>query len=180
MTLVDSHCHLDYPELQKDFPGVLARARSAGVETMLAIGTRLSTFENVRKIAETTPNVFCTVGIHPHEAANETAAVDALLAHAAHPKVVGIGETGLDYFYEKSPREPQRENFRAHLRAATVTQEQREARARRGDHRRRGVKFDPGGSPHFHGRERRREQVKKTEPVPRLRLSMRMFQYMTL
>jgi TatD DNase family protein len=118
VTLVDSHCHLDYPELQKDFPGVLARARSAGVETMLAIGTRLSTFENVRKIAETTPNVFCTVGIHPHEAANETAAVDALLAHAAHPKVVGIGETGLDYFYEKSPREPQRENFRAHMRAA--------------------------------------------------------------
>jgi TatD DNase family protein len=118
VTLVDSHCHLDYPELQKDFPGVLARARSAGVKTMLAIGTRLSTFENVRKIAETTPNVYCTVGIHPHEAANETAAVDALLAHATHPKVVGIGETGLDYFYEKSPRAPQRENFRAHMRAA--------------------------------------------------------------
>ena len=118
MILVDSHCHLDYPELQKDFPGVLSRARAAGVETMLAIGTRLSTFGNVRKIAEATPDVFCTVGVHPHEAVNESAAVEALLAHAAHPKIVGIGETGLDYYYEKSPREPQRENFRAHMRAA--------------------------------------------------------------
>jgi TatD DNase family protein len=116
--LVDSHCHLDFPELQRDFPGVLARARSAGVETMLAIGTKLAKFPGVRAIAEANANVFCTVGIHPHEAANEAAAVDALLALADHPKVVGIGETGLDYFYEKSPREPQIENFRAHMRAA--------------------------------------------------------------
>ncbi len=121
MILVDSHCHLDYPELQKDFPGVLARARSAGVETMLAIGTKLSAFEGVRKIAESAPNVFCTVGVHPHEAQHEQAATEALVAEAAHPKVVGIGETGLDYYYEKSPREPQRENFRAHLRAAHQT-----------------------------------------------------------
>jgi TatD DNase family protein len=118
MILVDSHCHLDYPELQKDFPGVLSRARAAGVQTMLAIGTRLSTFERVRGIAEGAANIYCTVGVHPHEAANESAAVEALLAHAGHPKVVGIGETGLDYYYEKSPREPQRENFRAHMRAA--------------------------------------------------------------
>jgi len=116
--LVDSHCHLDFPELQRDLDGVLARARGAGVETMLAIGTRLSKFPGVRAIAEAHANVFCTVGIHPHEAANETAAVDALLALADHPKVVGLGETGLDYYYDKSPRAAQAENFRAHLRAA--------------------------------------------------------------
>ncbi|MBI3507007.1 MAG: TatD family hydrolase [Proteobacteria bacterium] len=116
--LVDSHCHLDFPELQRDFPGVLARARSAGVETMLAIGTKLAKFPGVRAIAEAHPNIFCTVGVHPHEASNEQAAVEALLALADHPKVVGIGETGLDYFYQKSPREPQAENFRAHMRAA--------------------------------------------------------------
>lgn len=119
--LVDSHCHLDFPELQRDFPGVLARARAAGVETMLAIGTKLSKFPGVRAIAEANANVFCTVGIHPHEAANEQAAVESLLALADHPKVVGIGETGLDYFYEKSPRAPQIENFRAHMRAAKAS-----------------------------------------------------------
>jgi TatD DNase family protein len=116
--LVDSHCHLDYPDLQKDFSGVMARAKSAGVETMLAIGTKLRDFDAVRAIAEANDNVFCTVGIHPHEAANERTAADALLALADHPKIVGIGETGLDYFYEKSPREAQAENFRAHMRAA--------------------------------------------------------------
>jgi TatD DNase family protein len=116
--LVDSHCHLDYPDLQKDFSGVMARAKSAGVETMLAIGTKLRDFDAVRAIAEANENVFCTVGIHPHEAANERTAADALLALADHPKIVGIGETGLDYFYEKSPREAQAENFRAHMRAA--------------------------------------------------------------
>ncbi len=119
--LVDSHCHLDFPELQRDLAGVLARAKGAGVETMLAIGTRLSKFPGVRAIAEAHANIFCTVGIHPHEAANETAAVDALLALADHPKVVGLGETGLDYFYDKSPRDAQRENFRAHLRAAQAS-----------------------------------------------------------
>ncbi len=116
--LVDSHCHLDFPELQRDFPGVLSRARAAGVESMLAIGTKLSKFPGVRAIAEANANVFCTVGIHPHEASNEQGAVGSLRALAGHPKVVGIGETGLDYFYEKSPRAPQIENFRAHMRAA--------------------------------------------------------------
>jgi TatD DNase family protein len=116
--LIDSHCHLDYPDLQKDFSGVMARAKSAGVETMLAIGTKLRDFDAVRAIAEANDNVFCTVGIHPHEAANEQTAAAALVALADHPKIVGIGETGLDYFYEKSPREAQAENFRAHMRAA--------------------------------------------------------------
>ncbi|MCZ8311648.1 MAG: TatD family hydrolase [Magnetospirillum sp.] len=119
--LVDSHCHLDYPDLQKDFSGVMARAKSAGVETMLAIGTKLRDFDAVRAIAEANDNVFCTVGIHPHEAANEQTAADALVALADHPKIVGIGETGLDYFYEKSPREAQAENFRAHMRAARAS-----------------------------------------------------------
>ena len=119
--LVDSHCHLDYPDLQKDFSGVMARAKSAGVETMLAIGTKLRDFGGVRAIADAHANVFCTVGIHPHEAANEQTAAEALVELAAHPKVVGIGETGLDYFYEKSPRAEQAENFRAHLRAAHIS-----------------------------------------------------------
>jgi TatD DNase family protein len=119
--LVDSHCHLDYPDLQRDFSGVLARAKSAGVETMLAIGTKLRDFDGVRAIAEAHKNVFCTVGIHPHEAANEQTAAEALVELASHPKVVGIGETGLDYFYEKSPRAEQAENFRAHLRAAHIS-----------------------------------------------------------
>ena len=119
--LVDSHCHLDYPDLQKDFSGVLARAKSAGVETMLAIGTKLRDFDGVRAIADAHKNVFCTVGIHPHEAANEQTAAEALVELARHPKVVGIGETGLDYFYEKSPRAEQAENFRAHLRAAHIS-----------------------------------------------------------
>ncbi|MGQ0663266.1 MAG: TatD family hydrolase [Pseudomonadota bacterium] len=119
--LVDSHCHLDFPELSADLPGVLARAQAAGVGTMLTIGTKLRDFPQVRALAETYEGVFCSVGIHPHEAANETADADQLARLADHPKVVGIGESGLDYYYERSPRDRQRENFRAHIRAATAT-----------------------------------------------------------
>jgi TatD DNase family protein len=117
--LVDSHCHLDFPELSADLPGVLARAREAGVGTMLTIGTRLDRFAGVRAIAEQHENVWCTVGIHPHEAAAEP--IDdprRLLEHASHPRVVGIGEAGLDYFYEHSPRNEQIRNFRAHIEAS--------------------------------------------------------------
>jgi TatD DNase family protein len=119
--LVDSHCHLDYPPMAEDLPGTLARARGAGVGTLLTIGTKLRDFPRVRAIAEANDNVFCSVGIHPHEAENEQADAAKLIEFARHPKVIGIGETGLDYYYDKSPREKQRENFRAHIRAAEGT-----------------------------------------------------------
>jgi TatD DNase family protein len=117
--LVDSHCHLDFPEFAQDFDGVMARARSAGVATMVTICTRLSRFDDIRAIAESRDDVWCSVGVHPHEAAEE--GVDApsrLLELARHDKVVGFGETGLDYYYEHSPREAQQRSFRAHIAAA--------------------------------------------------------------
>lgn len=117
--LVDSHCHLDFPDFQPDFDQVLARAAEAGVGLMLSIGTRLSAFDQVLAVAERYDQVYCTVGIHPHEAGREPGiAAERLLALAAHPKVVGFGETGLDYFYEHSPREQQQASFRAHIEAA--------------------------------------------------------------
>lgn len=116
--IIDSHCHLDYPDLAPDLSGVLARAANAGVGAMLTIGTRLRDFPRVRAIAEAHPNVVCSVGIHPHEAANEAADAAALIDAAAHPRVVGIGETGLDYFYDRSPRDQQQTNFRVHIDAA--------------------------------------------------------------
>jgi TatD DNase family protein len=121
--LVDSHCHLDFPELSAELDGVLARARQAGVGTMVTISTKLSEWERVRAIAEAHPEVWCSVGVHPHGAAVEEGADDAarLLELARHPRVVGIGETGLDYYYEHSPREAQQRAFRAHCRAARET-----------------------------------------------------------
>jgi TatD DNase family protein len=120
--LIDSHCHLDFPELAGDEAGVLARARTAGVAGMLTIGTRLDQFEKVRGFAERHGNVWCSVGVHPHEAKEEGQSDPARLIEAArHPKVVGIGETGLDFFYEHSPREEQAESFRAHIAASRET-----------------------------------------------------------
>ncbi len=117
--LVDSHCHLDYLARNGgDLAGVLARARNAGVGTMLTIGTKLREFDIVRGIAEANDDVVCSVGIHPHEAGNELTDAAQLVDLARHPKVVGIGETGLDYFYDKSPRPQQQANFRTHLAAA--------------------------------------------------------------
>ena len=120
--LIDSHCHLDFPELTSDESGVLARARTAGVAGMLTIGTRLDQFERVRAIAERHDNVWCSVGVHPHEAKEEGQRTpDRLIEAARHPKVVGIGETGLDFYYEHSPREEQAESFRAHIAASRQT-----------------------------------------------------------
>lgn len=117
--LVDSHCHLDFPDFADELDAVVARAGEAGVATMITICTRLDRVEAVLAVAERFPQVWCSVGIHPHEAAADPD-VDAarLLDLARHPKVVGIGETGLDYFYEHSPREQQRQSFRAHIAAA--------------------------------------------------------------
>ena len=120
--LIDSHCHLDFPELTSDESGVLARARTAGVAGMLTIGTRLDQFERVRAIAERHDNVWCSVGVHPHEAKEEGQRTpDRLIEATRHPKVVGIGETGLDFYYEHSPRGEQAESFRAHIAASRQT-----------------------------------------------------------
>lgn len=117
--LIDSHCHLDFPDLAEDGDAVLARARAAGVGLMQTIGTRLDTFEQVLAIAEAHADVCCSVGVHPHRAAKEPLAGPAeLLRWAGHPKVTGIGESGLDYFYEHSPRDVQARLFRVHIEAA--------------------------------------------------------------
>ncbi len=120
--LVDSHCHLDFPEYEGKVEDVLARARAAGVGVCVSIGTELKRFPGVKAVAEAHANVWCSVGVHPHEAEKELLDDEAaLVAEAAHPKVVAIGETGLDYYYEHSPRAPQQENFRSHIAAARRT-----------------------------------------------------------
>lgn len=117
--LVDSHCHLDFPDFAPDRADVLARARNAGVGVMVTIGTRLSKFPEVLAIAESAPQIYCTVGVHPHEAEKEGVGDPSPLLDAAkHPKVVGIGETGLDYYYKHSAPEAQERSFRAHIAAA--------------------------------------------------------------
>jgi TatD DNase family protein len=113
--LVDSHCHLDFAQ-EEERAGIIARARGAGVRTLLTISTKLNEFPGVRAIAESDPDIWCSVGVHPHEAEVEPAAAEALIALTRHPKVVGIGETGLDFFYEQ-----QAQVFRAHLTASRET-----------------------------------------------------------
>jgi TatD DNase family protein len=122
-TIIDSHCHLDFPVLAKDRDGVIARARAAGVARMINIGTTLRDFPTVRATAESLPDVFCSFGIHPNHAAEEgeTVTTEEIVAKASDPKVVGIGETGLDYFYTKASREIQEESFRRHIRASRQT-----------------------------------------------------------
>ncbi len=120
--LIDSHCHLNYPGLVEDEAGVVARARAAGVTAMISISTRAAEWADVIAGAERHPDVFATVGIHPHEAdQHPDTDTDRLVAAAAHPRVVGIGETGLDYHYDRSDRARQRELFRAHVAAARAT-----------------------------------------------------------
>jgi TatD DNase family protein len=117
--LVDSHCHLDFPALAEDRAGVLERARAAGVEVMQTIGTRLESASRVLEIAQTCPGVWCALGVHPHHAAKEPIEDAApLLSHSRHPRVIGIGESGLDYYYDHSPRDVQARVFRAHIDAA--------------------------------------------------------------
>ncbi len=120
--LVDSHCHLDFPELSAELDEVVARARRAGIGLMITIGTKLTEFDRVRAIAERYDDIYCSVGIHPHEAGAEPEADAEKLARLAeHPKVVAVGETGLDYYYDHSPRDAQARSFRAHLGAARLT-----------------------------------------------------------
>ena len=120
MMLVDSHCHLDY-YIELEQPSVVARAVEAGVGELVTISTRLGESETLKAIAARYPNVWCTIGVHPHYAAEAPVPnPEAIAALAEHPKVIGIGESGLDYFYDKSPRPVQQESFRAHIRAARL------------------------------------------------------------
>ncbi len=123
MNLADSHCHLIYKGLGEQQPEVLARAREAGVVAMLNISTREREWDEVIAVAEREADVWASVGIHPHEA-DEHPDVGAakLIAKARHPRVVGIGETGLDYYYDHSDRDRQRASFRAHIAASRETQ----------------------------------------------------------
>lgn len=121
--LIDSHCHLDYFEAGDERAAVVARAREAGVAEMVTIGTRLGEqAAEVRAITELFPNVWGTVGIHPHNAGEQDPPeVETILREADHPRVIGIGESGLDYFYDKAPRPMQQESFRRHIRAAQAS-----------------------------------------------------------
>ncbi|HET9429367.1 MAG TPA: TatD family hydrolase [Allosphingosinicella sp.] len=120
---IDSHCHLNYKGLVEQQQAVLGRARAAGVERMLNISTRASEWDEVIGLAEREDDVMASVGIHPHEAdLHPDIHADMLVEKAAHPKVIGIGETGLDYYYDHSDRERQRQSFRAHIAAARQTQ----------------------------------------------------------
>ena len=120
--LIDSHCHLNYKGLVEEQPQVLARARESGVTGFLNISTRLSEWEAVVATAEREPDVWASVGIHPHEAdAHADLGAKALLDATGHPRVIGIGETGLDYYYDHSDREVQRRLFRVHIGVARDT-----------------------------------------------------------
>ena len=122
MILVDSHCHLDYLPEGPEREAAIARARQAGVGAMVTIGTKITEFPKVRAIAESQPDVWCSVGIHPHEAAAEPeTSAEALVSLARHPRVIGIGETGLDFYYEHSPRDRQVSVFRTHAEAAKIS-----------------------------------------------------------
>jgi TatD DNase family protein len=121
--LVDSHCHLDFPDFAEERDAVIARAHAAGVKLMVSISTRVRKLPQVLAIAEHYDSVYCSVGTHPHNAHEELdITADELERLAAHPKVVAIGECGLDYFYDKSPREAQAEGLRTHIEAARRTQ----------------------------------------------------------
>ena len=120
--LIDSHCHLNYKGLVEDQAGVLDRARAAGVGLMLNISTREREWDDIIATAEQAADVWATVGIHPHEA-DQHPDIDTakLVARATHPRVVGIGETGLDYYYDHSDRAQQQSSFRAHIAASRET-----------------------------------------------------------
>lgn len=120
--LVDSHCHLDFPDFAEERAAIVARAKAAGVERMVTISTRVKRFAQILAIAEEFDEVFCSVGTHPHNADEELDVTsDELVRLSQHPKVVAIGEAGLDYFYDKAPREAQARGLRTHIAAARET-----------------------------------------------------------
>jgi TatD DNase family protein len=116
--LIDSHCHLDFEDFAADREAVIERARTAGLERMITISTRVKEFAKIRALTEAYPDVYCTVGTHPHNAQEEDIAAAALVELAQHPKCVGIGEAGLDYHYDYAPRDVAARVFRTHIAAA--------------------------------------------------------------
>ena len=121
--LIDSHCHLDYFSQPGEQEHVIARARAAGVEQMVTIGVTLNQSRQAIDIAEKHENVWACVGIHPNHAADEgpVPKPEVIVALTEHKKVIGVGESGLDYFYDKAPRDVQQQNFRANIRAAQIS-----------------------------------------------------------
>ncbi|TBW37006.1 TatD family deoxyribonuclease [Siculibacillus lacustris] len=120
--LVDSHCHLDFPDFVADLDGVIGRAAAVGVERMVTISTRVRQFDRLRAIVENREEVWCSVGTHCHHAEEEAEiGTEELLRLAEHPRVVAIGEAGLDFHYDYSPRERQETSFRAHIAAARTS-----------------------------------------------------------
>jgi TatD DNase family protein len=120
--LVDSHCHLDFPDFQTRLPEVLASAVAAGVARMVTISTHVARFETYRALAEAHESIFCTIGTHPHNAAAEPdVPVERLIELSQHPRCIAIGEAGLDYHYDKSPHDVQQRVFRTHIEAARET-----------------------------------------------------------
>ena len=117
--LVDSHCHLDFPDFADELDAVVGRARAAGIARLVTISTRVARHESLLAIAERFPDIYCSIGTHPHYASEESDVTAAdLVARARHPKVVAIGEAGLDYHYDRSPRLAQECGFRTHIKAA--------------------------------------------------------------
>ncbi len=122
MLLVDSHCHLNFPDFAPDLEGVIARAKAAGVGVMQTICTGMDEFDEVLAIAESHEGIYCSVGVHPNESGKtEIVSVDELVRKTSHKKVIGIGETGLDYHYETSDRASQKQSFLNHIQAARTT-----------------------------------------------------------
>ncbi|MDK1489419.1 TatD family hydrolase [Sinorhizobium sp. 7-81] len=120
--LIDTHCHLDFPDFETERDAIIERANAAGVTQMVTISTRVKRFDTILAIAEAYPNVFCSVGTHPHNADEELdITTEDLVRLSAHPKVVAIGEAGLDYFYDNAPRDAQAEGLRRHIAAARET-----------------------------------------------------------
>ena len=120
--LVDSHCHLDFPDFDAERDDIISRALGAGIERMVTISTRIRTFDRVLAIAEAHDPVYCSVGTHPHNAGEENdTTAEMLVALSRHAKVVAIGEAGLDYHYDKSPRTDQANGLRQHIGAARET-----------------------------------------------------------
>jgi TatD DNase family protein len=120
--LVDTHCHLDFPDFADDLPGFIARAKAAGVARMVTISTRIRRFDVYAALAEQNPEIWFTVGTHPHQAGEEDGIPAAeIISLSAHPRCVGIGEAGLDYHYDKAPRDAQVRGLRTHIEAARQT-----------------------------------------------------------
>jgi len=122
MLLVDSHCHLNFPDFKDDLDGVISRAREAGVGVMQTICTEMAEFDEVHGIAERYDDVYCSVGVHPNDSSEaKQVTAEELIAKCSHKKVIGIGETGLDYHYEHAKRDMQKANFLEHIKAARET-----------------------------------------------------------